>query len=71
MLTVKKQFIVKTHFSPRFKDGGTGLTIRDIELEAREHYGGRLFLARDLDVFHLDREGELSRTQQSAICGVL
>ena len=63
--------LILTHFSPRFKDGGTGLTIRDIELEAREHYGGRLFLARDLDVFHLNRKGELSRTQQSAICGVL
>lgn len=52
--------LILTHFSPRYKDGGTGLTIQDIEQEARAHYGGCLFLARDLDVFHLNREGELS-----------
>ena len=63
--------LILTHFSPRYKDGGTGLTIQDIEQEARAHYAGRLFLARDLDVFHLNREGELSRIQQSATCGVL
>ncbi|MBM7457111.1 ribonuclease Z [Oceanisphaera litoralis] len=55
--------LILTHFSPRYKDGGAGLTIQDIEQEARAHYHGRLFLARDLDVFHLNREGELKRIQ--------
>ncbi|OIN04478.1 ribonuclease Z [Oceanisphaera psychrotolerans] len=53
--------LILTHFSPRYKDGGAGLTIGDIEQEAKAHYGGKLFLARDLEVFHLDREGELRR----------
>ncbi|GHA22729.1 ribonuclease Z [Oceanisphaera arctica] len=55
--------LILTHFSPRYKDGGPGISIRDIEQEARAHYGGNLFLARDLEVFHLDRAGELSRTE--------
>ncbi|WP_116472979.1 ribonuclease Z [Zobellella maritima] len=53
--------LILTHFSPRYKDSGAGLTIRDIEQEARAHYCGNLFLARDLDVFHLDRAGLLVR----------
>ncbi|MFP2768119.1 ribonuclease Z [Oceanisphaera sp. KMM 10153] len=53
--------LILTHFSPRYKDGGAGLTIKDIEQEAGHYYGGILFLARDLDVFHLDRSGGLSR----------
>ncbi|WP_298718680.1 ribonuclease Z [uncultured Oceanisphaera sp.] len=58
--------LILTHFSPRYKDGGPGISIRDIEQEARAHYGGKLFLARDLEVFHLNREGELSRMQDGA-----
>jgi ribonuclease Z len=53
--------LILTHFSPRYKDGGVGMSIRDIEQEAKAHYDGNLFLARDLEVFHLDRSGELSR----------
>lgn len=59
--------LILTHFSPRYKDGGAGLTIRDIEQEARAHYGGRLFLARDLEVFHLDRAGVLRRAPSGLV----
>ncbi|GAA3529271.1 ribonuclease Z [Zobellella aerophila] len=54
--------LILTHFSPRYKDsGGSGLTIGDIELEARTCYAGNLLLANDLDMFHLDRAGTLIR----------
>ena len=52
--------LILTHFSPRYQDGGTGLTLADLEQEAREHYTGRLFLARDLARYHLDRAGKLT-----------
>jgi ribonuclease Z len=32
----------------------------DIDREAREAYGGQLFLARDFDRYLLDRQGQLS-----------
>ena len=51
--------LILTHFSPRYQDRGTALTPGDIEREAREHYTGTLALARDLDVFTLDRAGGL------------
>ena len=57
--------LVLTHFSPRYQDAerkeGSGLTMRDIETEARAEYAGRLFLARDLERFVLDRQGVLER----------
>lgn len=46
--------LVLTHFSPRYHDLG------EIELEARAGYEGRLFLARDLERYALDRHGELA-----------
>lgn len=46
--------LVLTHFSPRYHDLG------EIELEARAGYDGRLFLARDLERYALDRHGELA-----------
>ncbi len=52
--------LILTHFSPRYKDGGVGMSIRDIEQEAKAHYHGNLFLARDLEVFHLNRAGVIS-----------
>jgi len=45
--------LVLTHFSPRYHELG------EIEREARAAYGGKLFLARDLDRYALDRHGEL------------
>jgi ribonuclease Z len=55
--------LVLTHFSPRYQDteeGKGGLTMRDLEQEARAAYDGRLFLARDFDRYVLDRQGVLS-----------
>lgn len=46
--------LVLTHFSPRYHELG------EIEQEARAAYGGRLFLARDLERYALDRHGELA-----------
>jgi ribonuclease Z len=62
--------LVLTHFSPRYQDARSsgegkaakdGLTMDDVEREARAAYGGRLFLARDLERYVLDRAGMLSR----------
>ncbi|WP_417615271.1 ribonuclease Z [Oceanisphaera sp.] len=59
--------LILTHFSPRYKDGGAGLTINDIAQEARAHYRGTLFLARDLDLYHLDYSGKLSKRSEHAL----
>jgi ribonuclease Z len=53
--------LVLTHFSPRYQDQKGPLTLADIELEARNAYKGKLFLAKDLDRFVLDKEGRLER----------
>lgn len=39
-----------------------GLSLADIEAEARRHYHGRLFLAADLERYVLDRQDVLART---------
>ena len=46
--------LVLTHVSPRYHELG------EIEHEARAAYTGRLFLARDLERYALDRQGELA-----------
>ncbi|MFT4929088.1 MAG: ribonuclease Z, partial [Phenylobacterium sp.] len=38
-------------------------SIRDVESEAKEYYGGGLFLANDFDVFQLDKDGVLSKEE--------
>jgi ribonuclease Z len=57
--------LVLTHFSPRYQDTprreGDGLSMRDLEFEARAEYHGRLFLARDFERYLLDRHGVLAR----------
>ncbi|NHI00663.1 ribonuclease Z [Oceanimonas sp. MB9] len=53
--------LVLTHFSPRYRHGGPGLTVADLELEARAHYAGRLFMAEDLALYRLNGAGVLSR----------
>jgi ribonuclease Z len=53
--------LVLTHFSPRYQDGKGALTMAHVEHEAREVYGGQLFLARDFDRYLLDRDGRLDR----------
>ena len=52
--------LVLTHFSARYQDVNKGgASITDIEYEAMNFYKGNLFLANDLDVFHLNRDGGL------------
>jgi len=46
--------LVLTHFSPRYH------VLDEIEEEARAGYDGKLFLARDLDSYALDRQGQLA-----------
>lgn len=54
--------LVLTHFSPRYQDGEGPLSMGALEAEAREAYGGNLFLARDFERYVLDRHGGLMRT---------
>ena len=54
------EFLVLTHFSPRYQEGEGAPSMRDIENEARAVYGGQLFLARDFDRYQLGRDGQLS-----------
>jgi ribonuclease Z len=58
--------LVLTHFSPRYQALGPGPSMADIEAEARGVYGGRLFLANDLDRFVLGRDGVLARLDPPA-----
>lgn len=52
--------LVLTHFSARYKEVGAGEpSVAMLEQEARDYYDGRLFLARDLEVYRLDVEGVL------------
>ena len=50
--------LVLTHFSPRYQEGGPQ-PLALLEDEARAQYGGQLLLARDLDHYVLDRDGQL------------
>jgi ribonuclease Z len=52
--------LVLTHFSPRYQDSEGPLTVADVAAEARGAFGGRLFLARDLARYELDKEGKLT-----------
>ena len=54
--------LVLTHFSARYQDDLSHTpSIAEVENEARQFYDGRLFLARDLETYRLDREGVLGR----------
>lgn len=54
--------LVLTHFSARYQDNPKrSPSIADVAEEALAHYHGRLILARDLQRYHLDREGCLGR----------
>lgn len=52
--------LILTHFSSRYQNEGK-VSIADVENEARGAYEGRLFLARDLELYWLDKQGVLSR----------
>ncbi|CAM3751263.1 Ribonuclease Z [Pseudomonas reidholzensis] len=52
--------LVLTHFSARYQDNPQrSPSISDVREEAMAHYSGQLTLARDLQRYHLDREGVL------------
>lgn len=52
--------LVLTHFSARYQaNPQRSPSIDDIREEARAHYGGQLILARDLQRYHLGRDGRL------------
>lgn len=54
--------LILTHISPRYQtSGAAGESIEELEDEARQFYSGRLFLARDLERYQLNRAGELTR----------
>ena len=55
--------LILTHFSARYSDYGESPTVSDIEDEARKEYSGRLFLAKDLEVFKLNKAGELNNDE--------
>jgi ribonuclease Z len=55
--------LILTHFSPRYQDKDKGSpSIDDIEKEAKKYYTGNLFLANDLDIFYLNTDGELHKS---------
>jgi ribonuclease Z len=52
--------LVLTHFSARYQDSpGRSPSIEDVHEEAAAHFTGKLILARDLQRYHLDRDGRL------------
>ena len=55
--------LILTHISARFgpETLEKGLTVKDIENEARTHFDGTLFIANDLDMFTLSLDGELEK----------
>lgn len=56
--------LVLTHFSARYQEPDkSGLSLADVEAEARMYYRGRLFLANDFDRFMLNKAGVLSKAK--------
>ncbi|KQV17957.1 MBL fold metallo-hydrolase [Pseudomonas sp. Root329] len=52
--------LVLTHFSARYQcSPGRSPSIEDVHEEAAAHFTGELILARDLQRYHLDRDGRL------------
>jgi len=55
--------LILTHFSPRYQqEEDKKPSIYNIQNEASEHYSGNLILANDLDVYQLDKNGSVSKT---------
>lgn len=53
--------LVLTHFSARYQDNPQrSPSIDDVRQEAQAHYGGQLTLARDLQRYHLGKDGLLA-----------
>ena len=59
--------LVLTHFSPRYQErGAEGLSLSDLEAEAKIAYRGNLFLAHDFDCYRLDKQGRLVKLPATA-----
>ncbi|PWF41774.1 ribonuclease Z [Massilia glaciei] len=52
--------LILTHFSPRY-DNSEGMA--EVEAEARQHYEGALFLARDFDRYELSVDGVVRKLE--------
>ena len=69
--SVKVKNLILTHFSARYQeDKHKTPSIFDIENEALEYYSGNLFLANDLDVYQLNKNGSVSKinTIKNSFC---
>jgi len=55
--------LILTHFSARYSDFGESPVITDISDEASKEYNGTLFLAQDLEVFTLNKDGVLKKKE--------
>jgi len=54
--------LVLTHFSARYVyDNNKSPCINEIDNEAKQYYSGNLFLANDFDVYHLNKQKELTK----------
>jgi len=53
--------LILTHFSARYSNFGESPVITDISDEASKEYNGVLFLAEDLEVFILNKDGVLNK----------
>lgn len=61
--------LVLTHFSPRYRDQGDGLTIDDLRDEARQHFSGDLHLANDFDRIKISHDGSTIQRVATATAG--
>lgn len=60
--------LVLTHFSARYQDDpASGQSIAEVENEAKAAYAGRLFMARDLQTYKLDRDGVLEPAESGIV----
>ena len=55
--------LILTHFSARYRDSGESPVISDIEDEARRAYSGILYLAKDFEIYRLDKAGNLKNDE--------
>ncbi|MDY6799427.1 MAG: MBL fold metallo-hydrolase, partial [Pseudomonadota bacterium] len=59
---VRLPSLVLTHFSSRYQSLADGTPhIDQLQEEARQHYDGQLFLARDFDSYRLEKDFSLVR----------
>lgn len=55
--------LILTHFSPRYRlhpRHAREHSIKELQVEARQHYAGSLFLAQDLDRYRIARNGDVT-----------